>query len=245
MLSRAVGTVRSTSLCNIASRRCTGVRWCHKLSIPLEKYVEQIEVRMVDRQNKYEKYHDTIFDNLKKDLENFRNTAAHLLEDASKDNGIENLKKRVDRISHDIERIESGIGDAMQDSRQLQATVDRFPSLLEATVSKADSAKEKEIDMLKEALSTLREDKKKEVGNLKAEISALREEMKNEVIALKADIKASRKEYKSDMHSSLSMMYYRLLFGVFGAAAMGIAAIQSLGSLAKIGKNSPALPPEA
>ena len=116
-------------------------------------------------------------------------------------------------------------------SKKNQMMIEQVPAVIDSKISHSEIAAAKEINSLKEKILSLSEDKKKEVNNLKAEISSLREEIKNDVIALKADIKGSRSEHKADLASATSMMYYRLLFGVFGAAAMGIAAVQSIVSV--------------
>ena len=193
-----------------------------------------LKVRLVDRQNKYEQYHDAIFNNLKSDVRNLRNTADLFLETSSKSDAIQDLKNDMHVLETGSRSIETHFRDIEEQTRNNQKTIELVPAVIDGKVSLSEVAMGKEILMLKETIATIKDDKKKEVSHLKAEISALREEIKNDVIALKADIKGSRSEYKADIRGAMSMMYYRLLIGVFGAAAMGIAAVQSLGNLAKI-----------
>lgn len=187
-----------------------------------------VKVRLVDRQNKYEQYHDAIFNNLKGDIRHLRNTADLFLETTAKGDPTQDLKNTVHAMQTGMTSIETNLKHVDEVTRKNQKTFDQIPSVIDGKVSLSNDATGKEISMLKETIASLREDKKKEVSNLKAEITALREEIKNDVIALKADIKGSRSEYKSDLRGAMSMMYYRLLIGVFGAATVGVAAVQSL-----------------
>ena len=166
-------------------------------------------------------------------MRNLRNTADLFLESASKRDVTQELQNKVHVMATNLSSIESRIQDMDEVSELKQKAYDQIPAVIDAKISQSESSMGKEILLLKEIISTLRDEKKKEIGTLKVEISALREEMKNDVIALKAEIKGARSEYKADLRASMSMMYYRLLIGVFSAAAMGIAAIQSLGSLTK------------
>lgn len=188
---------------------------------------------MVDRQNKYERYHDAIYNNLKSDMRTLRQTADLFLESTSKGDVTQDLKNNLHAVQSTLKSIETHLADVEEESRKNQKALGQVPSEIDGKITTSAVALGKEIIMLKEMISTLREDKKKEVNNLKAEISALREEIKNDVIALKADIKSSRSEFKSDTKAAMSMVYYRLLIGVFTTAAMAIAAFQSLGNLAK------------
>lgn len=188
---------------------------------------------MVDRQNKYERYHDAIYSNLKSDMRTLRQTADLFLETSSKGDITQDLKNNLHVVQNALKSVETHLSDVEEESRKNQKAIGQVPTEIDGKVSNSAVALGKEIDMLKEMIGTLREDKKKEVNNLKAEISALREEIKNDVIALKADIKSSRSEFKADTKAAMSMVYYRLLIGVFTTAAMAIAAFQSLGNLAK------------
>lgn len=190
-------------------------------------------MRLVDRQEKYEKYHDAIYSNLKSDMRNLRNTADLFLETSAKGDITQELKSNLHVVQNTIKSLEIHLADIEEEARKNSGILEQVPSVIDGKVSNSAAATGKEINMLKEMITTLRDDKKKEVTNLKAEISALREEMKNDVIALKAEIKSSRSEFKADTRGAMSMMYYRLLIGVFSTAAMAIAAFQSLGNLTK------------
>lgn len=182
----------------------------------------------MDRQNKYEQYHDAIFNNLKGDIRHLRNTADLFLETASKGDPTQDLKNAVHVLQTAMTSVEANLRNVEEVARKNQKAFEQIPSVIDGKVSLSNDVTGKEISMLKETIATLREDKKKEVNSLKAEISALREEIKNDVIALKADMKGSRSEYKTDLRGTMSMMYYRLLIGVFGAATVGVAAVQNL-----------------